>query len=560
MLPTVLGWLAVSTAIALALGLVTGFGSLPGQSAQRDASGSRPGPERQPAHDPAAIESADPTGARGLQPSVGASQELAVSPSDNGLHYTPREVELWQRRAEDGPYRVEGDAQPGSPGDWHRIAANADRLLESEELELWVPVDLDAQGGVENQLSADARNRPPTLASGAEPDLATMLRDAAFFSLVTGESEYREAVRSHLLEHVRQDRVDFSNRTLWPEDDRWSSGGGFTMANWLTKLLYAYDYLGADAFTDSERQALNTWFYHAAEYWAGRVDAASDVLFENRWEGNYALSDIGGNRGDPDVGYTTEEGEGEPIFALHRHYNNRLACIARYVGVAAQKLLDEDYQPADSHTSVRDLKRTATLFVEEWLTYSVFPEGFFGEFERWTSEDADRGLSYSFSALHPILSIANTFARAGDDHLFRYTTREGALGTESQAGEPEKNLLFAMQTLAKYLRQADSNPFGLQRYGTDRPERVGDQDYLIDSQRQNFDANTIVADIVFALVNWYYQNEELEASYRRSDDGLPGYERAVTTMQHVEWTGDWGTYPGMLFLYGQTERLGGRSG
>ena len=458
-----------------------------------------------------------------------------------GLHFTDDELETWRSRARNGPYRRQGDAFPGSPGDWNRITSSAKKvLIEDVADDVWKgPTRLSKRGCVRQMSGARKNNNPPI-------DMPSSVRDAAFVAMVTGDERYRTPVKHFLLAQSRKEGLDFSNRDLFCIGAMRDGSPGFDLANWLTKLLYAYDYMGPEAFSDGERQQLNDWFYDAAVFFADDVDRALEVLFADRASGDYTLTDIGSSTSDPRVGYHGSA----PTYSLHRHYNNRKSTRVRYVAVAMQKLMDEEYRvPADDAPTLEELKGSATAFVEEWLMFSVFEEGWFGEFERWTEDEPDRGWTYAGDVLTPILTIAETFARAGDDRLYTFSTRAGALGT---ASDIEKDLLFAMESYAKYVDGT------FERYGTDKAENVGQLAYRIDGVEDldsdpkygYHDVQMLIAQMLIAISQ--HEESYLLNTYLRQGPNRPGYrpEAALTVGQHAAWNGDWGTYPGVLFMFG----------
>lgn len=472
-------------------------------------------------------------------------RDTDMPPESKGLHFTAEEVEMWRSRARRGPYRRKGDVSPGSPGDWNRISQSA-RLLLTEDLEhdLWKGPDRLSKRGCVRQISGRRRNNNPPI------DTPSSVRDAAFVWLVTGDERYREPVKRFMLAQSAEPALQFSNRELYCIGAMKDGSPGFDLANWLTKLLYAYDYLGPDSFDAEERQQLNEWFYGAAEFFATDVERAFDELFVDRQAGDYTLTEIGASRLNPRIGYFGSAS----TYPLHRYYNNRKAVRLRYVAVAAAKLSSEDYVPPTGRRSLNSLKVSAAMFVKEWLTYSVFEEGWFGEFERWTEDAPDRGWTYAGDLLGPVLTIAETFSRAGDDSLYHFSTTDGALGTESKA---PKSLIFAAESYAKYVDGT------FERYGTDKAKNVGLLAYRIDSvDRLDSDPEFAFQDVQLAILNPDYEDEYLQDTYLRREDRPPYRpEDALEVGQHTAWNGDWGTYPGVLFMFGQLHdaEFGGES-
>ena len=67
-----------------------------------------------------------------------SSASAGWAQTETGLHYTPAELAVWRQRANSSNptsgttnYRVGGDVQINSPGDWERIIKNADSFLQN---------------------------------------------------------------------------------------------------------------------------------------------------------------------------------------------------------------------------------------------------------------------------------------------------------------------------------------------------------------------------------------------------------------------------------------------
>ena len=520
----------VGIAIAVALALVAPAFS---ESRDTDAHGGQPSSD---------VDTADPSQVNTLtSPPVPAASSdrhrreggwsQPVNVTRSGLHYTPEELGVWRHRALHGPYRVNGDVSPHSPGDWMRIAENTKSFMRT-------PGKGNRWNGPRGEGCVEPGAPAPPLAGPSR------LRDAAFYYLITGDDEVKGAVKSQLLEQASRPGVDFSNREKWCPGNIQDVGPSFTIANWLTKLLYAYDYLGQGAFSEAERMRLNTWFYEAADFWMIELNSGLDRLFENRAAGDYTLTSHA-REGGTDIGYKDQSGRGKPIYRLHRAYNNRRARINRFIAVAGAKLEAEGFH-GDRGVKLSAMKESAESFVQEWIMFSVFPEGFFGEFERGTDALPDKGWGYAASLLGSNLTVANTYARAGDDDLFQYETTQGALGTE---GDVDKSLLFAVKSLGKYIDGT------FERYAATGGSSTDRATFRIDTVTEKRDWRS-VTDIDITVANIYYRDNYISSMYTRTGAGMPDYPAdPAISGQHLAWTGDCGTYPGLLFMYGQLEGI-----
>ena len=107
-----------------------------------------------------------------------------------GLHFTKEELEIWKKRAVSGPYRVKGDAQLNSPGDWTRVVAEANEFLANPSADRWV-----GYTGTGCFPSGDTY----------EPKVkAVRMQSAAFVWLVTGNDKYLAPIKEELLWHAQQ--------------------------------------------------------------------------------------------------------------------------------------------------------------------------------------------------------------------------------------------------------------------------------------------------------------------------------------------------------------------
>jgi hypothetical protein len=483
---------------------------------QRD-SPSKVGPASNDETVPSSTEEIETDERRG--PDSDRAQTLDAGPPRKGLLHTQDEVRIWQRRAKEGPYRLPGDVSENSPGDWGRIEENADTFLHDPPASRW---EGPSQGDLATCVQQGDDSPPSTESAN--------LRDAAFAVLVLGEeaTPAREAVKQELLWQATYPGTDFGNRSRWCSGILWDVGPSFPIAHWLTKLLLAYDYLGEDAFTIDENRVLTTWFREAAEFFQADLDTAMERTFVERGADAELSASV---LNDPLCDRVHYLGS-PPSCGLHRRYNNRHASIARFISLVGVHQDDEN------------LQKSGQLFVEEFLRYGVFSEGFASDFERWTDQNPDLGWAYGAATVGSVLTIAESFARAGNHHLYEYRTSGGALG--SQGGN--KSLLFAAQSIG---RHSDGT---FERYGTDNPEHHGDPNYLIDGSHAM--TNWFgVHEIFFAMSNSFFQDAYLQGSYLRTNAGMSAYPDQPAPGSPDIWMGEGGIFPGVLFMYGQTEHL-----
>ena len=453
-------------------------------------------------------------------------------PSENerlGLHVTAEELAVWQSRASSGPYKTAGDVSTNSPGDWTRILAAANA------------------GGLSAQRWTGHTNAGTcwtTVFNEAPRSYGENCRDTAFAYLVTGTVGYRTAALAELLAQAAEAGTDFSNTTRWcaavyttPP----SSNGGhvWTIGVWLTKLLFAYDYILAgdqvhgQTLSAPNKATLDTWFLNAANYWEGLTHAYADDVFPNRLSDNYTTMGPGWT---PDDSRTLSPGilyyGGPTLLVFHETWNNRMTNLIRFAGLVGIQ------------QNNATLKSRAKRWVQEWLRFQVWPDNTLAESARFEPAQPCLGFAYMGGAIGSIMTVADAFARIGDYDL---VTRSESLGFPNQTpnGGP-KTLLGVMK-----LHQAHMT-HGVIRYGTTSGANNGNANYIIDSV-DGISGELHVADTWYTFANLYYQDEDVTAAYMRTASGAPAYPASPFTGGYGAWGGEWGVYPGILFMFGQNE-------
>ncbi|MFP5310003.1 MAG: hypothetical protein ACLGIR_10560 [Actinomycetes bacterium] len=452
-----------------------------------------------------------------------------------GLHVTATELAVWRTRAAAGPYRTAGDAGTNSPGDWTRVSTNAATFHGSPDAAVWAgPVDNNPGGCVTGEAST--RFDPPASAR-------VLLRDAAFTALVQADVAAAGRVADGLLAQAREPGVRFADRARWCLGKRIDDlNPGFEIAGWMTSLVFAYDYVritDPTAFSAAEQRELLDWFAGAAEWMTADVDDALERNFTDRLQRSGAPYTLSSHRAsNPSISDEPYAGAGPRIGAIARYYNNRRAGMMRFVGVAGQALADAGHAGPSSvrgYTAATYRERAAR-FVQDWLVYSVYADGFVGDFERTSSSLPDLGWAYGMQALSPVLTIADTFARAGDDTLYRFTTAAGAHGSEgAPAGEAGKSLRWISRTMTGYVDGS------IERYA---PGHAGDPTYRIDGVHAPSDWNGL-HDLALVPANATWRDAAISRVTTRA---LPS--RVAGPGAHSPFGGDWGVYPAVLLMFG----------
>jgi hypothetical protein len=177
------------------------------------------------------------------------------------------------------------------------------------------------------------------------------------------------------------------------------------------------------------------------------------------------------------------------------------------------------------------------------IKYHTFPDGTVAEFYRWTSANPCLGWDYAALIIGSAISVADALGRAGDMELLNYSTSTGYDGT---AGGPKS----LSQIINLFMSFVDATTV---RYGTNQPGNNGNANYRIDTVDQ-FAGEAYSDDTAIAQANLYYRSAINKSRYMRSASGASAYPAGGgNTGGWTPFTGEWGIYPGVLFMFGQME-------
>ena len=468
---------------------------------------------------------------------TGVLWQNAMAAQRLGLHFTDQELSIWRQRAANGPYKSKGDVSPNSPGDWNRIESNANAFASNPSQGRWTtgPTGFTSAGCV----AQGSGNEP-----GSAEGWAHRLRDAAFYDLVKGVTTHHADIKAELLWQAQQPWADFSNTAMWCTGVIWDINPGFIITAWLTKSLFAYGYVGRDAFSSAELRILDTWFWHAADYWRIDMDVSTDSLYVNRWNADYTPKVGCQYAGAPYVG-------GPQISKYSRAYANRRGSILRFSGLVGIFLDMHDYNPPSSRVgaNIQTLKDSAKMFIKEWIRFGLLPQGVHADFLRAKQALPDLGWGYATAVAGEAVVIADHFARTGDTELYTFSTTQGTCGSEgpindggSRVGQP-RDLLFGIQITMKYM----SDEYA--RYYLN----AGNPDYRIDGRNPRDGSRWHgVHETNIVPANVYYQDNDIRAAYMRTKPGTVPYP-SQPIGGPPPWTGENGIYPGVLFMFGDIE-------
>lgn len=412
-----------------------------------------------------------------------------------GLHFTDEEVTIWRVRKDQGPFK----------DDWDRIAARAS-AWKAAPTPRWV-------GNTTGGCWPDVLENPPRPTDEG-------LRDAAFYSLVTGDLTYRDAVLAALLAQTRVPGTDWTNTKLWcPTAANASSHPD--PANWFRRLTYGYSYIRAGVSV-CDQPLLDAWFLAGARYFDGVVNNVITRRFPGRQADNYTCTDA--TVYCPGENFGTTHFGGPMTNTLHSGWHNQMAATAAAPAAVGAMLNDTP------------LKNNAKRFVREWITYATWPGGQIVDQYRWNGVDIlARGYRYPGMALGSVITIADHIARTGDLEPYTFFTFQGLYGTQ---GGP-KSLLNAMrhysgQTLGGVIEYASA-------------VCTSDPNKIIDPVMPG--ENPLVPYVNLAPANIFYQAEDIKAAYTKAIPPVHAHIGCDVL------GGDWCSYPAIRFMFGHQEGI-----
>lgn len=430
----------------------------------------------------------------------------------DGALYSAADVERWRARVE------VGFTTPGE--DIARIRSNATEFAADPLAGHWS--DSGGSGCLAFDHLHGSGNNVLDGPNGLFEE-SVQMRDAAWWSLATGDDELARTVADQLVSQATESSVDFTDTSRWCYSE--AHERFFPLAMFLAKHLQAMDYVRAQ-ITEDEWEILRQWHVAAGEFHLAAATwgpSGSDRLWADAPNGDYTPV-LSWNREHP----RTFQG-GPVTTTYHLHYNNRRALTAMYAGMVGA-VFD------DGH-----LTSEAARWGREFVKFSIFPDGTMSELERGSGEP-QLGMVYSFLALGPMLYLADALERASDEDLMFFETREGVLGTESGPGDPPKSLQRAATELGRMMSHE------VLRYH-DTPHSGDDLPLDLRSGVSGAWSN----DVVLAVGNQHWNDPYVRGIYERTNPGMIDHDVTPRRGWAVPWQGAWGLSPGPLLLYGAAE-------
>jgi hypothetical protein len=447
------------------------------------------------------------------------------------FHFTSLDIEVMRRRWRNGPFLKQGDAYIDSLG---KVTTDTSGkpFINSPKVIPWGKTWAEefAQGNITSYIMTrpkGAGNDPHQSYSG----FGYIPQHCALRYLMEGNSNDAQKVKDYCMAQIAITDMDCS---LWPYyNANTNPTNVFHHANWLIRFLYTYDYV-KDIFSVIEKGNMDAFFLRSARY---MDDNAHEVLianFPNRRNRDYKPANgSAADTGDYTKGeYTHYDANGNPgtqIHWIHKQYNNRVTSQFSAAGLIGVYLGDDD------------LTNHARMYYEEWLKYSVFPDGTNGEYNRnyqnaYESNNPTQGtLYYNAINIDAMMFFADALRRKGDNSMYEYTTSVGLFSSEGG----EKNLILVINRNCSIINQeVDWYSISSRNPGTH-----------LDQFDNNANVNKhTVHDCSFVLANIYYKSKYIADTIHRHaipDIKLSGHDSQAETYPEKSFKSSGGWWWGL---------------
>ncbi len=440
-----------------------------------------------------------------------------------GILWNEDHLQVWRDRSVNGPYKSAGDAfDPLIPGEWSRIVANKNTFAsnpQADRRQTWVDIQDNGFAITEH----------------------IKMLDAAFYALVKEDAALATVIKDELMWHATRAGEDGVGMQISPTRYLKTDSGNWWNPGWMTRMLITADFV-KDSFSAGERTTFNAWISDWAYAIEHSINTEVGFNFNNRYDRDYTTGlgykALPGGEGFTS-GYAYKDASGvlhNQIAGVARYYNNRKAIGVQFFGLAGVFLND----PV--------LKDRGKLYVEEWIRFSVYPDGSVGEFERNDSTRQMRGLTYNGSNLETATWIAEALRLDGDPSLYNYSTTDGIWGTECTT-EPAKTLKLAVDTHLDLIENIKL--WYLDSGSITTANRIDNTD-----EESNY---YWVVDINFApIANRYWDDERIRKAYRRENPTSVAYSTSIAGAGSYgpPWGGTSASVPSLLFMFADMEGVG----
>lgn len=432
-----------------------------------------------------------------------------------GLFYTPEELAIWNQRRLNGPYKDHWD---------NKIFYRAQQFVTgAAESSPWAgqPADSCWNSALPGRT------------------FHSCLRDAAFVYRVfkyAGDAKagnYFTPVRNALLAQIAEPGTNFADTSRFCKSSYSKDGSIHDIVNWVRRFAIAYSFIRED-LSSADRQKIDAWLLTAARFWEKHVEWYLSYRFSNRYNDAYVCDRSycpGPEHPETPLYYGAPMG-----YTFHGGWNNRVGTVNAMMAVVG------------GITGDTTLKSQSKRWVKETLMFAVWPNGVYVDQNRWNDYgNPTQGHGYPLTAVGSLITIVDVLARGGDTELYTFSTTKGRYGTEVTSGPP-KSLLSLMK---HYGGQVDGSVI---EYASKTP--TTDPALIIDSEippsAPRGEAHTIY-DMVLVQANVFYRDNYIKGIYTRTGPGTPPYPSNPSTGGYDVYSGDWGSYPNVLFMFGQME-------
>ena len=448
------------------------------------------------------------------RPQADTTDAVSGRTVEPGMFYTAEELNVWDNRRLNGPFKAHWDT---------RIYPNAQLFLKgTKDASPW-------PGQTKQSCWGNAVDNHPDIDGprGMWANSAGFVYRVLSFAGEKNTDQFLDKVQSYLLSHTEVSGLDFSDRKRWCISSLQKQGAVHFLAAWLRRLAITYSWIKND-LEKADQKRFENWLNRAGNYIVGHNEWHISKSFSNRYNDEYLCDGkyCPGQASDPEILYSG----GPRHYQIHDTWNNRAAAVASAAGIIG--IITND----------ADLRNKGKRFFEESLRYSVWPDGTYVDIIR-TSPGATNAFSYPMLYLGSMCSLADALARSGDTSLYEYSTSAGMAGTESVAGQQEKSIRSVIKHLAG---QVDGT---IVKYGTNK-DHIPDN--IINTTNTGGYGDGTIADVFFAQSNIYYRNAYITSIYSRTAPGAPPRPQ-YTSSGFDQFTGDWGSYPDVIFMFGGLE-------
>ena len=431
--------------------------------------------------------------------------EYAQAATRLGLHVTQEELNIWRARRTDNVNGSNGVTYQNIYN--NRIKTSADSFKGSPTDGLWNPTLL-------NSCVPDNQTVAPGRTNGVK------VMASAFVFLLSGDTTYAAPVLANLLTQAGRASTNFSNSTMWCVTN--SDANAIEIPGWITRLLFAYDYLRAGGYSIStaNRQTIETWFNNAATYWLAKTDLQiHDNVFSGR------PTDYTCHNNCPSSAIGTTYYGGYTVNWFHNAWSNRIANAITLVGAVANI-------PNPTITINPNLTTHAKWFFQEAIKYSIFPDGSTHELFRWADGGGSASAwTHATFQYGPLVSVADHFARAGDSSLYDFASSTGLYGTGGTVKSIESVVL----------RMARMQNGTVTVYGS--ATATSDPSLILNGNSEGGHTE----DWIGMVSNLYFRDNEVHRAMARTVTPNSGCGGANC------YGGPWGVYLDLPFMFGQME-------